>query len=1796
MPKNKKSGGKKKGPNGHNGSNASPAKSKNSSASQHASDETDYFWSSVLDENDFPVPKDLYAHDVVGKTLWQTIAYHKKPDAAIDRIRRRMSRPKNEHARLINSKNSEGYSPLGEAICHGNMPAVLMLISLGGILEDAVPHGLWLHAIIRHLAAIDLSFVEEKLHSSSLLNHPDEQGQTPLGIAITTLQYPELAFALLHAGADPNVSYEHDEHLLHDAMRFGAGLKHAEPTGQPLLANVSDLLEQLLQILDRDYVLASFVDGRNALMEAAIQGKSRWVSIILSYHPACHHVNQDDRNVLHLLADIPDELFTGGHQDTVFLLDEAGIDFLAQDIDGNTPAMRALKQRNSNIANLLLDTRPGHVHLVNRAGEHMLFIAIQSGMRHICETIFELERTDPGKVPLIQINCPVTLHHHILIQKVSGTEVMPDETISPIALAILLWKSQSEPYYFLMMLLRRSHDVDHSKESLYRYAITVNCIHALPLLASFGIPVPANLRSQLLRVGGDAARHISAIDDVNQSLEAHKDAKVLTDIQNIPLAYFPFKWITQRPDLVGDYFVVRCLESHDYHLKTARLWECITFSEKSRLSMFDHRENDFAEELKRIFQAMVLAFEYDKLNKRCRKEHRDNLTTLGITFDKACPEAMGMFTRNPSYTESMSRMIAPYYPDGSDRSGPGDPEAFWRTMLLATPPLSTYGLNKTNQHSVFSVLIDVVDSTILDCLVKKLAQPMYFIYGLHVLHQCQDVTIRQRVLDQFHQLLGNDSLHEKPTIFNALMSKIRGQPLDRPTIICTSAEQPFTPEQLFDIACAYFQHLLNSDGASTDDASVQFHASFQSYLYKQHHILSDDHYVKSWVELGTAHPKLLTNQEYLIQVLLYCAWQTRQHRDVKEYAEIFNIILPHIRQQTIFELRTHPMIISYLTENAQLEKIRVYDSRIYQSLYSYVNYHIITSTLRSSAIHQSLGEQRLAHMKVVRDLQTQVDAQKKRLEKHNDQRGNDQQKVQNQANTIADLKRDLDKQQSETHQLQDQLVSMQASITDLQTNHASEQSEQNDIIKGLQEQIHGLEISIASVEEEKLDLEKNQADYQQLKIRAQQQQSSLDSYKQSSQKDKRQIDSIEQQNSSYIMRIEELEAEQARYTDLNRTLHDQQQQTSSELAELKQQLSESHAKNKGLNEQLQQVTDDHQALHTAWQKVASFVATSPTEQEELSAIETSVDPDPVTADALISAYQATQHQLQQAQRQLKTLQQRLDKKSSALQTLTGQQNSSARVGDFLRDELVQTRRQEKDLQQELDKKSRALQILVGKDGDSATIDQRSRHKPDAYDRQLHAFINGKLAQGRLQEMPPHQSAQQSGQAMAVSGTRSQSARASVTADELVTAFHPAPLDWHGRSPSSPQMRYHKQPSANTDVNKRSNRNKKNQKADSYMNNGLFGDRSSGTSPRHWQAIGQHPPVRGAFESDGQPSFVTSQEAYVAMPGTLFMKSSPQASLTRFSATTRPDCAWLLQSMQHLLNGLDALSDVRGIHLGGSIGLAMARGMTSDQLACLLESYGEDIDLTLQISPDSLLTTDDVSKHLVQTLSGSNATCLSAHKMWLEHQGWYFDILLHKTIPMQWPDAIYWRWNKSQRAWQADLAGLPLIQQYFLRGALESETPAFHNYSFYWAMHQHVKHLATGFSTHVTGTLFLTALETHQNRARIPYIILEILQKFSGTAHWVSAVMLVLHELKGMSADQTTLVHYLLPQGARLAVENTLPVYDMQSATDVPSFLCAIKAHWQCYETNMALLSSTVGPIDWSTIADMPVDQPAMIPR
>ena len=1748
MPKNKKSGGKKKGPSGHNGSNAGPAKSKNSITSQHASDETDYFWSSVLDEDDALVPKDIYAHDVVGKTLWQTIAYHKKPNAAIERIRRRMSRPKNEHIRLINSKNSEGYSPLGEAICHGNMPGVLMLISLGGILEDAVPHGLWLHAIIRHLAAIDLPFVEEKFHLSLLLNHPDEKGQTPLGIAIKTLEHPELAIALLQAGADPNVSYERGERLLHDAMRFSSG--DGAPNKGLLSERMSDLLDHLLQKLDRDYVLTYFVDGRNALMEAAIQGKSRWVSIILSYHPACHHTNSDDRNVLHLLADIPDKLFSGGHQDTIFLLDEASVDFLAQDVDGNTPAMRALKQRNSTVANLLLDSRPGHVHLVNGAGEHLLFIAVQSGIRLMCETVFDLERSEPGKVPLIQVSCPVTLQHRVLIQKVSNTNVIPDDTISPLALAILLWKSQSDPYIFLSMLLRQSHELDHSNESLYRYAIAVNGVHALPLLASYGVPISENHHSQLCRLRGQAAEHLTAINDVNQSIATHKDANVLTGIQKVPLDFFPFKWISQRPDLTGDHYVVRCLESHDYILKTARLWECLTFSGKSRLSMFHHRENDFAEELKRIFQAVVLACEYDKLNKRCKKEHREHLTSLGLTFDKACPDMMAMFTRNPNYAESMSRMIGPYYPDDTDQSGPSDVESFWRAMLQATPPLSMYGLHKTNSHSVFSLMVDVVDSTILDCVIKNLEQPMYFIYGLHVLHQCEEVLIRQRILQQFHQLIHGVSSLDKPSIFNALVSKIRGQPADKPTMICTTAEKLLEPEQLFAIACAYFQHLVNTGGAA-----IVFHSGIQSYLYKQHHILSGAHFVKAWVEIGTTHPNMFDKQEYLIQVLLYCAWQTQQSKDTGTCKEIFNIVLPHIGQQTIFELRTHPMIIGYLSENAQLEKIRRYDSSIYQSICSYINHHIITSTRRSSVMQQSLGQQRIAHMKVVSDLQKQVNEQKKRLEKINDQRGSDQQKVQSQANTISDLKRDLEKNQSKAHQLQEQLVSMQASITDLQTQHTLQQNEQSDIIKGLQEQVQGLEVSIASVEEEKLDLEKNQADYKQLKIRAQQQQSSLDSYKHATQKDKQQIDTIKQQNSSYLMQIKKLETEQVRYTDLNRTLHDQQQQTSSELENLKQELSESHARNKELNEQLQQATNDHQSLHSAWQKVNSFVAASASSQEAQSAIETSIDQDPVTADALISTYQALQNQLQQAERQQKTLEQQLEKKSNALRALEGQKSSTVRIG------------------------------------------QRKHNEMDAHNRQPHAFINDALAQDRLKEMSPQQFSQKNGHAIPASGKNLLYAGASVAADAVVSALQSSPSDEHDRLlVSQVQTRRQRKPTANTHDNTRSNRNKNNQKPVSHTNNGLFSTRSSGISPRDWQVMERQLPTRGAFASHGEPPSLMSQEAFVAMPGTLFMKSSQQPSLTQFNATTRPDCVWLLQGMQHLLNGLDALSDVRGIHLGGSIGLAMARGMTSDQLTCLLESYGEDIDLTLQISPDSLMTSDDVSKHLIQTLSGSSVTYLSPHKILLEHDGWHFDILLHKTIPMHWPDAIYWRWNKAQCAWQADLAGLSLIQQYFLRGTLESETPAFRSYSLYWAMHQHVKHFATGLNTQVTGTLFLTALQTHQDRARTPYIILEILQKFSGTAYWPSAVMLVLHEFHGSSADHTALIYHLLPQGSRLAVENTLPVYDMQSATDVPSFLCVIKGHWQCYETNMALLSSTVGPIDWSAIVDMPLSQPAVMPR
>ena len=124
-----------------------------------ASTEVDFFWSSFFDDDTGELPDDLYCRDVVGKTLWQTIALIKDDsiisETAIARIHQAVESAKPDHIYHINQRNESGLTPLGEAICAGNLQATMVLITLECVLEESVPDGLWLHAVLRHLAGKD---------------------------------------------------------------------------------------------------------------------------------------------------------------------------------------------------------------------------------------------------------------------------------------------------------------------------------------------------------------------------------------------------------------------------------------------------------------------------------------------------------------------------------------------------------------------------------------------------------------------------------------------------------------------------------------------------------------------------------------------------------------------------------------------------------------------------------------------------------------------------------------------------------------------------------------------------------------------------------------------------------------------------------------------------------------------------------------------------------------------------------------------------------------------------------------------------------------------------------------------------------------------------------------------------------------------------------------------------------------------------------------------------------------------------------------------------------------------------------------------------------------------------------------------------------------------------------------------------------------------------------------------------------------------------------------------------------
>ena len=185
-----------------------------------------------------------------------------------------------------------------------------------------------------------------------------------------------------------------------------------------------------------------------------------------------------------------------------------------------------------------------------------------------------------------------------------------------------------------------------------------------------------------------------------------------------------------------------------------------------------------------------------------------------------------------------------------------------------------------------------------------------------------------------------------------------------------------------------------------------------------------------------------------------------------------------------------------------------------------------------------------------------------------------------------------------------------------------------------------------------------------------------------------------------------------------------------------------------------------------------------------------------------------------------------------------------------------------------------------------------------------------------------------------------------------------------------------------------------------------------------------------------------------------------------------------------------------------------------------------------------------------------------------------DIKLHSAaFPRCNPSSLYLSWNS--KGWCFDYRDLTLWQREFLYCSsflsIESlET----NYTFYWALHQHIKHLTLGTSTSCTARLLKKAFDVTSDKGSIAADIYSILFKFQNTPYWAACLDVIATPLH---LENTTLLTYMLPDEATFAVS-----IDLSSAIDRHSFLCILKSSWQKQERRKELLDST-SPIDWSTI-------------
>lgn len=255
--------------------------------------------------------------------------------------------------------NKDGWTPLHEAASRGHLKVAEILLGTGtdpAVTSHTGKSPLWLAASNGHVEVARLLVKDTDLESAS------EDGWTPLFAAARNLHLEAMRL-LLDQGADPATTNKDGWTPLHEAAFHG----------QPGVAQL--LLDKRANLDVRNSL------GWTPLHAAAWKGHSEMVRLLLGKGADPTVTNEDGATPLH------DAAFHG-HLDVVKMLLNDRADPNVTNKDGATPLHEAAFHGHSDTAMLLLGNG-ADLAVKNRSGYTPLYVAAQRGHLEVMQRLFE---------------------------------------------------------------------------------------------------------------------------------------------------------------------------------------------------------------------------------------------------------------------------------------------------------------------------------------------------------------------------------------------------------------------------------------------------------------------------------------------------------------------------------------------------------------------------------------------------------------------------------------------------------------------------------------------------------------------------------------------------------------------------------------------------------------------------------------------------------------------------------------------------------------------------------------------------------------------------------------------------------------------------------------------------------------------------------------------------------------------------------------------------------------------------------------------------------------------------------------------------------------------------------------------------------------------------------------------------------------------------------------------------------------------------------------------------------------